>query len=286
MAIYDLSRSGLGQFLASDPVYNPVRSAIIDYLLDDGYLHRNGTVQVQEGGSLDPGTQVYIVDTPTATVATDPNLQAIVDVADSSLTVTGADGLFIGTGSGNHTVDISATTGNEVVMTGSGDDTILGGAGFDTLVGGGGNDSIQAGSGDHQLLLGGGGDDTLFGGSGAFDTLSGGGGGDVLFGGSGASQLLKGGGGNDTFFAGTGGDTLMGGRGNDIFNVSIVAGGGNDTIIGGGGHDQVAFNVDSGDADVSRDHGMTTLTFGDGQTMTIKGVEELVFTDTTMKVHG
>ena len=285
MAIYDLARSGLDHLLALDPVHAPVRNAIIDYLVDDGYLRDHGTVQVQEGGPVDPGTQVYIVDTPTATVATDPNLQAIVDVADASLTVTGPDGLFIGTGAGDHTVDISGTTGNEVVMTGSGDDTILGGAGFDTLVGGHGNDSIQAGIGDHQLLLGGDGDDTLVGGSGAFDTLSGGAGGDVLIGGSGANQLIMGGGGPDTIFAGTGGDTLMGGRGNDIFNVSIVAGGGNDTIIGGGGHDQAVFNADyPGNADISTNHGVTTLTFGDGQAMTIKGVEELVFTDQTVKL--
>lgn len=285
MAIYDLARSGLDHLLALDPVHAPVRNAIIDYLVDDGYLRDHGTVQVQEGGSLDPGTQVYIVDTPTATVATDPNLQAIVDVADSSLTVTGSDGLFIGTGPGDHTVDISGTTGNEVVMTGSGDDTILGGAGFDTLVGGHGNDWIQAGSGDHQLLLGAHGHDTLVGGSGAFDTLKGRDGGDVLIGGSGTNQLIKGGGGRDTIYAGTGGDTLMGGGGHDIFNVSIVAGGGNDTIIGGGGHDQAVFNADyPGNADISTNHGVTTLTFGDGQTMTIKGVEELVFTDQTVKL--
>src|SRR5215467_12270098 len=252
MAIYDLARSDLNQFLLSDPVDPSVRNSIIKYLVDEGFSQGNDMVQVQEGGSLNPSTQLYIANTPTASVATDPNLRAIIDVADSSLTVTGPDGLFIGTGPGNHTVDISGTSGNDVVMTGSGDDTILGGAGFDTLVGGDGNDSIQAGSGDHQLLQGGDGDDTLIGGSGAFDTLTGGKGNDVLIGGSGAHQLLVGGGGNDTFYAGTGGDTLMGGSGNDTFNVSIVAGGGNDTIVGGGGQDQVAFNADyPGDANVS-----------------------------------
>ena len=286
MAIYDLARSDLNQLMLSDPVDSSVRTSIINYLVGDGLLHGNDTVQVQASGSLDPSTQVYIADTPTATVATDANLDAIImDPAVSKLTVTGSDGLIIGVGTGDPTIDISGTTGNDVVMGGSGGDTILGGAGFDTLIGGDGNDSIQAGSGDHQLLQGGDGGDTLVGGIGAFDTLTGGKGDDVLIGGSGAHQLLEGGGGNDTFYAGTGGDTLMGGSGNDTFNVAIATGGGNDTIVGGGGHDQVAFNADyPGDANVSTNHGITTVTFGDGQTMTLSGVNDLMFADKTVKL--
>src|SRR6516164_1661103 len=127
MAIYDLARSDLNQLMLSDPVDSSVRTSIINYLVGDGLLHGNDTVQVQASGSLDPSTQVYIADTPTATVATDANLDAIImDPAVSKLTVTGSDGLIIGVGTGDPTIDISGTTGNDVVMGGSGGDTILG----------------------------------------------------------------------------------------------------------------------------------------------------------------
>jgi len=320
MALYDLNRSQLSSLLLSNNIDHSVTKSVINYLVDDGLLHGH-TVAVQEGGAgLDPSAQVLIVDSPTAAVAIDPNLMAIVDIADADLTVTGSGDLLIATGSDDDKVDLSGATGDLRVMTGSGNDTIVGGGGSETLVGGGGNDSIEAGSGDHQLLVGDGtnfdtlpggdhdhghndrwldgvghahdhdnsgfGNDTLVGGSGNWDTLVGGGGNDVLIGGAGTNQLLIGGGGNDTFFAGTGGDTLMGGAGNDTFNVSFVDGAGNDTIVGGGGHDKVVFDVAYADATISTHHGTTTVAFGDGQTMTISGVEQLVFTDQTVKPHS
>jgi Ca2+-binding RTX toxin-like protein len=329
MATYDLNRSELNSFLASDHVDRSVRMGVIDYLQDQGFLtHPKSTVDVQQGGVADPSdpTQVLIVDTQTATVATDSNLKAIIDIADASLTVTGGNNVFIGTGHGNDMVTMTGSSGNDVVMTGSGNDVVLGGAGADSIYGGSGNDSLVAGIGDHQLLDGGssndsnglghdddssnghrhghshdhdddsskgggGGNDTLVGGIGSFDTLIGGSGNDVLYAGSGSNQLLEGNGGNDTIYgntAGTGGDTLVGGSGKDTFNVSIdtLSGSlGNDTIIGGSGKDQVVFDVASTDATVlPPDHGVTTVQFTGGQTMTISGVEQLVFTDGTVKL--
>ena len=71
-----------------------------------------------------------------------------------------------------------------------------------------------------------------------------------------------------------------------VSGLRYVDGGkGNDTIIGGGGHDKVVFDVTYADATISTHHGTTTVAFGDGQTMTISGVEQLVFTDQTVKPH-
>lgn len=357
MATYDLNRAELNSLLAANHIDPLVRQSIIDYLQDDGFLHDHGsTVQAQEGGTLDFNTQVLLVDSPTATVATDPNLQVIVDLADANLTVTGSDPVLVATGRGDDYVDMTGSSGNDVVMAGSGNDTILGGTGadtiiggngndslvagsggnqlldgsnrtldgwgglggdhghhdddshpghgddhshgsggndtliggsgeFDTLLGGGGNDSLIAGSGNHQLLSGGDGDDTLRGGTGDSDTLIGGSGKDILIGGIGSNQLLQGNGGNDTFFAGTGGDTLVGGGGNDTFNVAIANLGGNDTILGGGGHDKVVFDDSVHLATISTSNGVTTVQFGaTSQTITISGVEQLVFTDHTIKL--
>jgi Ca2+-binding RTX toxin-like protein len=323
MAIYDLNRSELNSLLASNDIDPSVRKSVIDYLADGGSLSHGSTAQVETYPALDLNAQVLTVDTPTASVTTDPTLKVIVDLSDASLTVAGNNDVLIATGRGDDTVNITGMTGAEVVMTGSGSDTVYGGSGADSIYGGNGNDVLYGGSGDHELLAGGnstdqddfgvgeshrhdsgnfdtlnGGDgsygggsnqndgnDTLWGGSGSFDTLMGGGGNDVLHGGSGASQLLVGGGGSDTFFAGTGGDTLLGGSGNDTFNVSIVSGGGNDTIDGGGGHDKVLFDSNFASATISApDHGVTTVTFGDGQSVKVSDVEQLVFTDHTVKL--
>jgi Ca2+-binding RTX toxin-like protein len=93
-------------------------------------------------------------------------------------------------GSGNDTVDASATTDGTRINAGAGNDSVLGGAGNDTLDGGEGNDTLSGGLGD--------------------DLLSGGAGNDLLFGGEG----------NDTLIGGDGNDTLTGGAGADVFVVS------------------------------------------------------------------
>ena len=67
------------------------------------------------------------------------------------------------------------------------------------------------------------------------------------------------------------------GAGND----SLIGGSGNDTITGGGGNDTVMFDNSSANANITQNGVTTTVQFGDtGQTITINGVDHLVFTDT------
>jgi len=61
-------------------------------------------------------------------------------------------------GSGDDTVDASATSGGVTIDSGEGDDVITGGSGDDTIAGGSGTDTIAGGQGD-DLLSGGAGDD-------------------------------------------------------------------------------------------------------------------------------
>lgn len=183
MATYDLTRSELNNLLAADNIDSSVRQAIIDYLVDDGTLAgHHAKVEVQESGfpPLDPKAEVLIVDSSPASVSTDPNLKVIVDVADATLTVTGGKNVLVATGTGDDSVDLSGSSGRDVVLTGSGNDTVVGGDGADSIYGGDGNDSLTAGSGDRTLIDGGNGHDTLTGGSGDFDTIAGGGSGDLI----------------------------------------------------------------------------------------------------------
>src|ERR1700733_6122375 len=101
MATYDLTRSELNSLLAADHIDPSVRQSIINYLVSDGSFSGPGhTVKVQETGfpPLDSHAQVLLVDSATATVATDPNLKAIVDIADATLTVTGGNNVLVATG--------------------------------------------------------------------------------------------------------------------------------------------------------------------------------------------
>ena len=186
MATYDLNRGELNALLASDHADPSARKAVIDYLMADGDVGRNSRVDVQVGGgSLDPNAQVLILDgTGPATVTPDGNLKVVVDVADSPWKLDGSDNSVVAL-AGNDTVDASASTGNNVFITGGANDSFdwsLGGSdpygGFNTLVGGlgkedngspahgGGNDSITGGSGDDLFLVGRAGNDTIDGGGG------------------------------------------------------------------------------------------------------------------------
>jgi hypothetical protein len=149
MATYDLNRSELNSFLASDHIDHSVRKAIIDYLEDDGLLSSgHSRVVVQEGDHPDRGTQVLLVNSPNATVNTagDPNLKAIVDVSSGELKVTGGDNLIVGAGPHVNLIDLSYSTGNVVVdAEGDSDHSRHGG----NLFGDGGNYStLWSGHGD------------------------------------------------------------------------------------------------------------------------------------------
>jgi len=82
-------------------------------------------------------------------------------------------------GTGNDTVNASATAIPVTLLGGDGNDTLTGGSGNDRLEGGAGNDQLYGGDGD-DTLLGGDGDDLLDGGAGT----------DVLDGGTGTNVLL------------------------------------------------------------------------------------------------
>src|SRR5271170_2747742 len=117
MATYDLNRSELNGLLAADHIDPSVRQAIINYLVDDHSFSGPGrTVAVQESGypPLDRNAQVLLVDTPFASVQTDAHLQAIVDISDATLKVTGSNNVLIATGPGNDKVDITGTSGKDI----------------------------------------------------------------------------------------------------------------------------------------------------------------------------
>lgn len=133
----------------------------------------------------------------------------------------GQSGLPVVPGLPDQPVNLTGTSGNDVLAGGIGNDTLSGQSGNDNLsgaegqdqlFGGNGNDTL-AGGADDDILLGGAGDDQLFGGDGN-DNLSGGDGRDLLFGDAG-DDLLSGGNGNDDLFGGAGDDTLTGGAGSD-----------------------------------------------------------------------
>jgi Ca2+-binding RTX toxin-like protein len=321
MATYDLDRVELNQMFSNN-IDPSVRASVLDYLFDPHGGPNSGSygsgedhedhedhghsesgkdnahfafthaprveVQVSDGTDpLDANANVLDLTSAHATVTTDANLQAIVQnvSTNSDLTVEGDQNVLITTGHGNNHVTLD-DTGNDIVWTGNGNDIVQAGGGADSIYSGKGADSLSAGTGGHQLLDGGDGSDTLWGGHGGFDSLYGGQGNDVLHAGDGAHQLLDGGAGNDTLYAGSGLDTLLGGAGNDIFH--ITTNNGNDTVDGGAGHNVIEFdNRTSGELHsiTPIGGGVSLIQFTDGQTITASHVQELVFTDTDVKLH-
>ena len=89
-----------------------------------------------------------------------------------AISANGFSGVTIQAGTGNDTLDFSATTltGITKIDGGTGNDIITGSAGADTIVGGTGNDTLSGGAGD-DTIAGGTGSDNLTGGAG-IDTVS------------------------------------------------------------------------------------------------------------------
>jgi Ca2+-binding RTX toxin-like protein len=296
MATYDLTASELSGLLQSDNISPSITHDIINYLESHGGFNGPGdTTIVQQGGALNPNTNVFLVDSQSATVATDANLKAIVDIADASLTVTGGNNVMVAAGDASDSINLAGTTGKDVVEVGDGNNTITGGSGpdtiiagdgdntitgssgahssirvgdgadsltvgngaHDTLIAGDGNDTIQGGNGAHDSIGVGDGNDTIQGGNGSHDTITAGSGNDSIVGGNGAGDLIKAGGGSDTIFAGNGNkDTVDGGSGND----TIHGGTGNDSLSGGAGNDM--FNIGrSGNDTINGGSGSDTVTF-------------------------
>ena len=193
MATYDLTSAQLSGLLLSEDISPTITHDIINYLNDNGGFSGPGsTTKVQEGGALLPSTQVLLVDTPTATVATDPNLLSIIDVADAALTVTGGHNVLVAAGDNDIGINLAGTTGKDVVRVGDGNDTITGGSGADSIYAGDGSDTITGSSAAHSLIHVGDGSDLLTIGNGAHDTLVAGDGNDTIFGGNGRGRFHQG----------------------------------------------------------------------------------------------
>ena len=188
---------------------------------------------------LDPGSGIDNVDGGAGT----DTLRLDLSSATTNLTVTYTDNsngtvsngttfknverVTLNTGSGNDTIDLSATNyqgyWSAIVDGGAGDDLIVGGTGGDVLRGGLGNDTLKGGDGFQDVLFGGEGNDLLLG--------------------EGGNDELYGEAGNDTLIGGDGNDYLDGGTGNDVLiavndNSSTPGLGERDTLIGGAGADR------------------------------------------------
>ncbi len=270
-----MTKHELQETLAAHDNLDPsVQHAIIQQLITDG-IYAPGNTNPGLTAEVDPflfnpgGPPVQVLDTfgTTTIVNTDQDPALKVIVSDNSdgaeLTVKGSHDVFVGMGTGNDTVHLN-DTGHDTVLGGSGDDKLYGN-GESLLKGGQGNDKLFGADGGHDTLVGGAGNDTLHGAG--FDTLFGGRGDDVFFDGGDGAELMRGGGGDDTFH--------------------ITSHTASDTIFGGGGMDKIDFAGRSkGDVDglTTDQNGVTQLVFSNGQTLEIKGVETLHFTDGNIKL--
>ncbi len=201
-------------------------------------------------------------------------------------------------GSGNDT--LLGESGDDLIVGGRDDDEILGGSDNDRLYGSKGNDTVMGDSGNHTVD-GGSGDDLVVGGSGE-DTVHGGRGDDEVIGGSSDDEVF-GDRGNDTVHGGSGDDFMVGRRGKDTFIFN--EGDGNDVIWDfqqqwwsikvidviqidtalatefadlDSSQDNV---VDENDDGVSFAFGDLTIDFGNGDTLTVVGVQSLQEDDIT-----
>jgi len=113
----------------------------------------------------------------------------------------------IKSGSGNDTLNVTATISGNRLNSGSGNDSLVGSFGEDQLDGGNGNDTLLGGAGNDSWSVGG---------------LKGGSGNDSINGGSG-NDYLQGSLGNDTLDGGTGKDYLEGGSGNDLYIIDSTS---------------------------------------------------------------
>lgn len=119
----------------------------------------NDTIAGGEGG-VDADTLAggALTEAVTVTFNADDESGTVTNPGGDSATFSEIEA--VETGSGNDTIDGSASTGGVNVDAGAGDDTITGGTGDDTFAGGEGADTIAGGRGD-DVLDGEGGDDVF-----------------------------------------------------------------------------------------------------------------------------
>ena len=173
-----------------------------------------------------------------------------------NISATSGDDLLFGM---NLADTISGLEGNDTIH-GNGDaDTLSGNDGADSILGGAGDDFIE-GNADSDKVFGDAGADTVYGNDGD-DFVSGGDDNDVVYGGAGSDWVQ---GQSGAFFntgtnsvdisgvTGVAQDTLYGGAGNDLLigsygNDRLEGGADNDTYIGLGGVDTYVYNIGDGD---------------------------------------
>jgi Ca2+-binding RTX toxin-like protein len=168
------------------------------------------------------------VELATASVTAGANVQALTDVGQSSITLTGNSLNDLITGGTSYDW-LVAGSGNDTLVAGSGGAEMDGGTGNDTFVLGSPDDDIEAVANagintemtafsttlaeNVQNLVATGSDNL---------TLYGNDGNDVITGNSGADTIFAGSG-NDTIISGTGDDYILGGSGNDTFVLTADA---------------------------------------------------------------
>jgi Ca2+-binding RTX toxin-like protein len=223
---------------------------------------------------------------------------------DAAVTIGGGqyDTIIGGTG----TERIDGWLGHQLIIGGTTGDEMLIGARTDTIQGGsGGNEFIDVTAGYQQITGGTGGNETIWGGPG--DTINGGGGANVTIGGVAFDTITGGSGtefidgslGNQLITAGSGNETIWGGAGDTITagagKALIGLGAGPEFIgaptVGGGADTVTGFNLGAGDrilvpnattatvnallASATTANGSTTLTFGNGSTLTLAGIAHI-----------
>ena len=219
--------------------------------------------------------------------------------SSSLIAGTGTSRLVGGTVSGSHDTLIGGI-GNDTLLVKTGNNSLVGGSGLNTLKAGVGSDTL-VGGGQSRLVAFGGNTTMFTSATGPGDTLIGGSGDDVMTAFRGDNRIVTGSG-HNTITLGAGNDTVVAansqgsllvniGSGNarivDEFGAkaSIVGGAGtanvvlgfkgDDTIVGGTGSIDITSLHSAGEL-VSNSStavgGLHTLTFSDGQTITINDV--------------
>jgi Ca2+-binding RTX toxin-like protein len=210
------------------------------------------------------------------------------------------------TGSGNDTINVSATTGTNTLSSGAGNDTIVGGIGTDYIYAGTGIDNIDGKAGTDYLsisnsldiantsinytsvtngtIVGGSNNGTTFKNIELLSFTTGTGNDNINISAATGSSYVSSGAGNDSIFGGTGSDNIYGGEGDNILNGgagndSIYAGAGNDSIFGGTGNDSIY--AGAGNNFLTGGSGNDTLTGGVGiDTFSFSGNSLLSLTNT------
>ncbi|MFN3231367.1 MAG: cadherin domain-containing protein [Alphaproteobacteria bacterium] len=219
-------------------------------------LQPDGTVLFSPNAGFD-GDATFTYTVADGSGATE-TASVIVLVAEPDMNITGTSGNdVLEGGNGNDTID--GLGGDDTIRGFGGVDLLIGGDGQDYLYGGYGDDELRAGSGTYDRLYGEQGNDTLLGSSDDRSYLYGGEGADTLTGGAGTYHYIRGEEGSDTLNGGTG-----------VYH--FLYGGDGDDILTGGSGDQHHLDGDQGDDVLTSGSGVGgSLDGGAGDDTLIRG---------------